>query len=90
MPCVELRCRAQVRGQPLPRSKALASSLVAHAAISENDMVVEVGPGRGILTLELARRCRAAYRCFIDASFGRRGGIVGRCVGRAFTRRSLA
>ena len=38
------------------RNRALASSLVSQA-ISSDDLVLEIGPGRGMLTFELARRC---------------------------------
>ena len=39
------------------RSRSLAARLVAQASITKNDLIVEIGPGRGILTRELARRC---------------------------------
>ena len=38
-------------------SRALAASLVDQSSISRRDLVVEVGPGRGVLTRELAERC---------------------------------
>ena len=40
------------------RNRSLAARLVAQASITKNDLVVEIGPGRGMLTRELARRCR--------------------------------
>lgn len=40
------------------RSGALASSLASLASLTSSDLVVEVGPGRGVLTAEVARRCR--------------------------------
>ena len=48
------------------RSRALASSLIAQAAISSHDVVVEIGSGRGILTTELARRCRKLVAVELD------------------------
>ena len=48
------------------RSRALASSLVAQACISSDDLVFEIGPGRGVLTDELARRCRKLVGVEID------------------------
>ena len=48
------------------RSKALASSLVAQASISHQDVVVEIGPGRGMLTAELALRCRQLIAVELD------------------------
>lgn len=52
--------RARTRrdlSQHFLRSRSLAARLVAQSSISNNDLVVEIGPGRGILTRELARRC---------------------------------
>src|SRR5438270_11535961 len=40
------------------RGKGLASSLVSQARLTNEDVVLEIGPGRGILTGELAPRCR--------------------------------
>jgi len=48
------------------RSRSLAASLIAQAAVTRNDLVVEVGPGRGILTRELARRCREVVAVEFD------------------------
>ena len=39
------------------RSRSLAARLVDQSTISRGDLVVEIGPGRGILTHELAERC---------------------------------
>ena len=52
--------RARTRrdlSQHFLRSRSLAARLVAQSSISKDDLVVEIGPGRGILTRELARRC---------------------------------
>jgi 23S rRNA (adenine-N6)-dimethyltransferase len=49
------------------RSKALASSLVSQARVTNEDVVVEIGPGRGILTAELASRCRKVIGVEVDA-----------------------
>ena len=50
------------------RSKALAASLIAQAPVTRNDLVVEIGPGRGILTRELARRCRKVVAVEVDGA----------------------
>ena len=50
------------------RSKALAASLIAQAPLSRKDLVVEIGPGRGILTRELARRCREVVAVEFDGA----------------------
>lgn len=52
--------RARTRrdlSQHFLRSRSLAARQVAQSSISKDDLVVEIGPGRGILTRELARRC---------------------------------
>ena len=48
------------------RSRALASSLITQAPVTRRDLVVEIGPGRGILTGELARRCRKVIAVEFD------------------------
>lgn len=63
------------RGGPRPRpelsqhflrSGALASDLVARTSISPDDLVVEIGPGRGILTEKLAGQCRELVAVELD------------------------
>lgn len=49
------------------RSGALAASLVAHSSVSRDDLVVEIGPGRGLLTHALARRAGRVIAVEIDA-----------------------
>ena len=48
------------------RSRSLAASLIAQAPVQRNDLVVEIGPGRGILTRELACRCREVVAVEFD------------------------
>ena len=48
------------------RSRALASSLIIQAPVTRRDLVVEIGPGRGILTGELARHCREVVAVEFD------------------------
>ena len=50
------------------RSRSLAASLIAQAPVRQNDLVVEIGPGRGILTRELARRCRKVVAVEFDGA----------------------
>ena len=50
------------------RSRALASSLIVQAPVTRRDLVVEIGPGRGILTGELARRCRKVVAVEFDGT----------------------
>ena len=49
------------------RSRRLAASLIASAPVGTEDLVVEIGPGRGILTAELARRAREVRGVELDA-----------------------
>jgi 23S rRNA (adenine-N6)-dimethyltransferase len=60
------RRRAQL-SQHFLGSRALAASLVAQSSISRDDVVIEIGPGRGTLTREKARRCRHLIGVEIDA-----------------------
>lgn len=48
------------------QSRALATSLITQAPVTRRDLVVEIGPGRGILTGELARRCRKVVAVEFD------------------------
>lgn len=50
------------------RSRSLAASLIAQAPVDKDDLVVEIGPGRGILTRELARRCREVVAVEFDVA----------------------
>ena len=53
------RRRAQRRrdlSQHFLRSRTLAASLIRESSISRRDLVIEIGPGNGILTRELAER----------------------------------
>lgn len=58
------------------RSKALASSLISQTRVSPADVVIEIGPGHGILTAELAHRCRKVVAVEVD------GRLCGRLRGR--------
>jgi 23S rRNA (adenine-N6)-dimethyltransferase len=49
------------------RSGALASRLVAQTRVAGRDLVVEIGPGRGALTTELAHRCRELIAVELDS-----------------------
>ena len=63
------RSRARRRpdlSQHFLKGRTLASSLVEQAAISRNDLVVEIGPGRGALTRVLAKRCRRLVAVELD------------------------
>ncbi|MYB05188.1 MAG: 23S ribosomal RNA methyltransferase Erm [Gemmatimonadetes bacterium] len=50
------------------RSRSLAASLITQAPVNRSDLVVEIGPGRGILTRELARRCREVVAVEFDGA----------------------
>ena len=49
-------------------ARSLAASLIAQAPVTRSDLVVEIGPGRGILTRELARRCREVVAVEFDGA----------------------
>jgi 23S rRNA (adenine-N6)-dimethyltransferase len=56
-------------GQHLLRSEVLAAEVVAAAGIGPDDVVLEIGAGRGRLTLALARAARSVVAVEIDAGF---------------------
>lgn len=61
--------RTRVRpslSQHFLRRRSLAASLIAHSSISKADLVIEIGPGRGILTRELAAVARKLIAVEID------------------------
>ena len=51
-----------------PAEGSLAAGLIAQAPVKRSDLVVEIGPGRGILTRELARRCREVVAVEFDGA----------------------
>ena len=59
--------RRRELSQHFLRSGALAADLVARTSISSDDLVVEIGPGRGALTAALTARCRELVAVEIDA-----------------------
>ncbi len=65
------RRRAEL-SQHFLRSRALAASLVAQSSVGRQDLVVEIGPGRGVLTRELAKRCGRLVGVEIDDELARR------------------
>ena len=55
-------------GQNFLTSRHLVRELVRHSSIGPSDIVVEIGPGRGIITAELARRAKAVVAIEKDAA----------------------
>ena len=64
--CAHRTPRRADLSQHFLRSRALASSLIIQAPVTRRDLVVEIGPGRGILTGELARHCREVVAVEFD------------------------
>jgi 23S rRNA (adenine-N6)-dimethyltransferase len=50
----------------------LVGHLIEAAGIGPDDLVLEIGPGRGIITEQLARRCRRVLAVEIDPALARR------------------
>ena len=65
------RTRAAL-SQNFLRDPRLAEHLVHLAALDANDTVIEIGPGSGVLTGRLARRCRQVLAIEKDATLARR------------------
>ena len=58
--------RRPEHGQNFLRSRRLARQLLAKTSISSDDLVLEIGAGRGALTEPLAERCRRVVAYEID------------------------
>lgn len=54
-------------GQHFLYERGIVQRLVKQAAITEDDLVLEIGPGLGILTSELLRRARGVVAIELDA-----------------------
>lgn len=58
--------RGRYLSQNFLRSRKLVKSLVGRSSIGKNDIVYEIGPGKGIITEELARVARKVIAIEID------------------------
>jgi 16S rRNA (adenine1518-N6/adenine1519-N6)-dimethyltransferase len=58
-------------GQIFLRDPLVVEQIFQSAALAPQDTVLEIGPGRGILTAALARRTQALYAIEIDAHYAR-------------------
>jgi 23S rRNA (adenine-N6)-dimethyltransferase len=56
------------------RNPALARELVAASSLTSDDLVIEIGPGKGVLTRALAERCRQVIAVELDATLAARLG----------------
>ena len=61
----------RARSQHFLRSSALAADLVRDAAIGRDELIVEIGAGRGRLTAELARVARTVIAVEVDPLLAR-------------------
>ena len=58
-------------GQIFLRDPLVVERILQSACLAPDDIVLEVGPGRGILTAALAQRTRALYAIEVDAHYAR-------------------
>jgi 16S rRNA (adenine1518-N6/adenine1519-N6)-dimethyltransferase len=58
-------------GQIFLRDPLVVERILQSASLAPNDVVLEVGPGQGILTVVLAQRTHALYAIEIDAHYAR-------------------
>src|SRR5262252_3386953 len=58
-------------GQVFLRDPLVVERILQSAALTPDDIVLEVGPGRGILTAALAQRTHALYAIEVDAHYAR-------------------
>jgi 16S rRNA (adenine1518-N6/adenine1519-N6)-dimethyltransferase len=64
--------RRRALGQHFLRDAGIARAIVDLAAPTPNDLVVEIGPGEGALTVELARRAGRVIALEVDAELAAR------------------
>jgi len=55
-------------GQHFLADQAIAARIVAEAEIAKDDLVIEIGPGTGALTVQLARRAKRVIAIELDRS----------------------
>lgn len=53
-------------GQHILKNPAIITAMLDKAAVQATDVVLEVGPGTGNLTMQLLSRCKKVYACEID------------------------
>ena len=58
-------------GQVFLRDPLVVEQILQSAALAPNDTILEIGPGRGILTAALAQRTHALYAIELDAHYAR-------------------
>jgi 16S rRNA (adenine1518-N6/adenine1519-N6)-dimethyltransferase len=58
-------------GQIFLRDPLVVERILQSAALAPDDLVLEIGPGRGMLTAALAQRTRALYAIEIDGHYAR-------------------
>src|SRR5919204_392183 len=58
-------------GQIFLRDALVVERILQSASLAPNDLVLEVGPGRGILTAALAQHTHALYAIEVDAHYAR-------------------
>src|SRR2546429_4705958 len=58
-------------GQIFLRDALVVERILQSASLAPDELVLEVGPGRGILTAALAQRTHALYAIEVDAHYAR-------------------
>ncbi|MBM3224219.1 MAG: 16S rRNA (adenine(1518)-N(6)/adenine(1519)-N(6))-dimethyltransferase, partial [Candidatus Tectomicrobia bacterium] len=58
-------------GQVFLRDAHVVADILQRAALAPDDTVLEIGPGRGIMTTALAERVQALYAIEIDPQYAR-------------------
>ena len=71
------------------RSPALARELVAASSLTGDDLVIEIGPGKGVLTRALAERCQMVIAIELDATLAARLGDNLDQIGNVVTKRAM-
>lgn len=61
--------KSVIYSQNLITDPSLVANLIEKASINKDDFVLEVGPGTGIITAELAKRCQKVIAVEIDKEF---------------------
>lgn len=63
--------KSVIYSQNFTVNPSLVANLIEHSSISQNDIVYEIGPGTGIITAELAKRCKKVVAVEIDKNLAK-------------------
>lgn len=64
--------KSVIYSQNFTVNSSLVANLIERSSISQDDIVYEIGPGTGIITAELAKRCKKVVAIEIDKNLAKK------------------